>query len=222
MKKFLLQLLGIPLVLVIANPSFAQFAAIKQIQTTTETRDPLTIYLTPGQGVTINYGKVEQTVETVWLDNKSFVGIDSDGCLSGINESCSKNEATALHLQLIAARPINMIENNNKSLLTVVTVDKQGVRHFFLYNIKPDYNLLAKDNTRLIEYMMASSNIARYDPNKLISNIKIAINRGLIRDAKLIDRVNKLTKLLQGGMAIEQAAKEAELSPRFIEGIGEQ
>ncbi len=218
MKKILQQLLGIPLILLATNPAIAQFAEIKQIPVGTETLEPLAIYLPPGQGITLNYGKVEQTVETLWLDNKRFVGVDSDGCLSGLNGSCPKNEATMLHLRLIEALPVNAIENSNNSLLTVVTVDRKGARRFYIYKIQPEYGYFSGNNIKLIEYIMPS-NTTSYDAKKIIANIKIAIDRGLIRDLKLIERTNKFVQLLQDGMDVEQAGREAQLSPRFIEGI---
>lgn len=44
----------------------------------------ITILLASGSGVNLSFLSSEQTVTKVWLDNPSFVVIDSDGCLSGL------------------------------------------------------------------------------------------------------------------------------------------
>jgi hypothetical protein len=218
MKK-ILGLITLTLALSMSNPASAQEAEIKQIPVGIQTPAPLNINLPPGQGLTIWFGRIDQTVETVWLDNKRFVGLDTDGCLVGLNAGCKENKASSLHLRLIDSKPSSSIEGSNNSLLTVVTIDKQSVRHFYLYNIQPEYNFYGRDNTKLIEYIMPSTKLVEHDPNKLISNIRNAISQGLIKDFQLIGRTNKLIKLLKEGINVNDAAREAELSPRFIDGL---
>jgi hypothetical protein len=206
------------MVLLATAPVFAQLSEIKQIQIPAETSDPLTIYLPAGQGVTLAFDKTEETIETIWLDNKRFVGIDSNGCLNGLNGSCAKNEATALHLNLIETRTLNPISKIDRSVLTVVTVNKQGRRHYFIYNIYPTYSSYSNDNTKLIEYVMASAT-TKYDVDKLVRNIKKAIDTGLIRDPEFVNRSRKLIALLNENKPVEEAAQKAGLSPRFIQSM---
>jgi hypothetical protein len=216
---FGLGIIGLAFALSISSPVSAQEAEIKQIAVGSQTPAPLSINLPPGQGITISFGRIDQNVETVWLDNKRFVGLDTDGCLVGLNPGCKENKASSLHLRLIESKPSSSIEGSNNSLLTVVTIDKRGTRHFYLYNIQPEYNFYGRDNTKLIEYIMPSTELIGHDPTKLISNIRNAINQGLIKDFQLISRTNKLIKLLRDGMTVSDAAREAELSPRFIDGL---
>lgn len=219
MKKILLQLLWVPLVLLATVPVSAQTNEIKQIQLEDDTAKPLTVYLAPGQGVTIDYRRIGQTIETLWLDNKRYVGISTDGSLLGSKDGAATDPASALHLNLIESQSNNSIEKSNRSLITVITVDSKKHRRYFLYNVFPNYNTSDGDSTKLIEYIMPVYSTTRFDVNKLARNIKLMISQGLIRDLKLIERTNKLIAFLNEGMSIDQAAQEAQLSMKFVNGV---
>jgi hypothetical protein len=215
MHKILLKLIGLPLVLLAILPVSAQTNEIKQIQREEDTPKPLTVYLAPGQGITIDYRRVAETIETMWLDNKRYVGVSTDGNLVG----SGTDQASALHLNLIETPASNSIEKSNQSMITVITVDQHKHRRYYLYNIFPNYTTSEGDSTKLIEYIMPVQSATRYDTPKLARNIKMMIDQGLIRDVKLIERTNKLLSLLNEGMAIETAAIEAQLSMRFVNGV---
>lgn len=215
MKKILLKLLGLPLILLAISPVSAQTNEIKQIQLEEDTPKPLTIYLPPGQGITLDYRRVGQTIETVWLDNKRYVGISTDGNLLG----AGSDPASALHLNLIESSANNPIEKANRSLVTVITIDREKHRRYFLYSVFPNPTSSDGDSTKLIEYIMPAQTTTKYDVTKLARNIKLMIEQGLIRDLKLIERTNKLISLVGQGTSIEQAAREAQLSMRFVNGV---
>jgi hypothetical protein len=219
MKKLLSQLLWVPLALLAISPVSAQTNEIKQIQLEEDTPKPLTVYLAPGQGITIDYRRIGQTIETMWIDNKRYVGVSTDGNLLGSAGGSAADPASALHLNLIESPSNNSIEKSNRSLVTVVTVDPQKHRRYFLYSVYPNYTTSDGDSTKLIEYVMPVQSATKFDATRLAKNIKLMIGQGLIRDLKLIERTNKLISYLNEGMSLEQAAKEAQLSMRFVNGV---
>jgi hypothetical protein len=232
MKNISLVLLSISLLLSTVLPASAQITEVKQIQVGKITSDPLELYLTPGQGITIDYRQLGQTIETMWLDNKRYVGVSTDGDLlhpsqSGKDSTSSTSNssatvpapASALHLNLIDSQASTAIEKYDRSLITVITVDSQKNRHYYLYRIYPSYIDYNSNNISLIEYTMPTAIIPAQENKKLAKTIKLMISQGLIRDLELIGRTDKLLSLIESGISIEQAAKQAGLSPKFINGI---
>lgn len=215
MKKILLNFLGLTAILLAISPVSAQTNEIKQIQLEDDTPKPLTIYLPPGQGITVDYRRVGQTIETVWIDNKRYVGISTDGNLLG----SGSEPGSALHMNLIESSANSSIEKSNRSLITVITVDREKQRRYFLYSVFPNPTSSDGDSTKLIEYIMPTQTTTKYDVTKLARNIKLMIDQGLIRDLNLIERTNKLIGLVSQGTSIEQAAKEAQVSMRFVNGV---
>lgn len=212
-------LVSIPLLFSQRHPCIAQTVQIQQYQVTKDNPAPISIYLTPGQGITLNYDKAKQKVETIWIDNKRFVGLDSDGCLVGLNANCKQNEATALHLKLIESAPSNEIEKVDRSMMTVITVDETGNRHHYIYRIYPERMGGEHESLALIEYVMPSALNSKYSSRQLIDRIEKAKARGFIRSPQLVERVDKLVDLLRRGGNVEQAAGQAGISIEFIEGL---
>ena len=215
MKKILLKLLGLPLILVAITPLSVQAYEVRQIQLEEYTPRPVTLLLPPGQGITIDYRQVGQTIETIWVDNKRYIGVSTDGNILG-NGS---DPASALHLNLIESSASSSIEKTDRSLITVITVDQQKRRRYFLYSVFPNTTVSNDDSTKLIEYIMPTQITIGYDATRLVRNIRIMTDKGLIRDPSLIGRINQLISLINQGKNIEEAAKEAQVSMRFINSI---
>ena len=225
MRNILSKSLLIPLVLLIVlpistiHPVLAQMNEVKQLEIEENTSEPIDVYLSPGQGVTIDYRRTGQTIETVWLDNKRYVGISTDGSLLGLNEGASSVPGSALHLNLIENQANNSIERSDHSLLTVVTIDPKKQRRYFLYNVFPNYHLHQGESTKLIEYIMPIQTPNKFNTAKLIKNIDIMTRKGLITNLELIKRINKLIDLLNDGLDLSQAAREAKVSMKFINSV---
>jgi hypothetical protein len=210
-------LLFSPIMVVSAEP-----IQIKKFLVVEGTPNPLEFYLYPGQGVTLDYGKAGQTVETIFLDNRRFVALDTDGCLNGLNGgSCAKNEATMLHLRLIDSLPgSGVVDRINKSLLTVVTTDSSDVRRTYLYRIRPSLNTSDGDGTELIEYVnQRTASTDRYTAENILAQLKKGTVEGWLVDPSLIGRVRSFADYLRQGLPVEVAADKAKISMKFVNGL---
>jgi hypothetical protein len=220
MKRIICSIVAsIPLLFSQSHPCIAQTAQIQQYQVTKGTSIPISIYLTAGQGITLNYDKAKQKVETIWIDNKRFVGIDSDGCIVGLNPSCKRNEATALHLRLIESTANNEADKVERSMITVITVDQKGERYYYIYRIYPERTYSNQESLALIEYIMPSAFNSKYSSKQVMDRIERAKNEGIIRNPQLVERVDKLVGLLKKGINVENSSQDAGISIEFIEGL---
>jgi hypothetical protein len=116
---------------------------------------PMTINLHPGQGTNISFEEVGQTIETIFLDNKSFVALTMNGCLGG---DCGNATApTLVHLSMIDDVELPGVIRTNKkaaqkSLLTISTVDGRGQKYVYIFALR----LLTKtrgQNVALIQFI---------------------------------------------------------------------
>jgi hypothetical protein len=220
MKKFLYPLFCLPFLLATAAPARSQLTEIRQFSATDFTQLPTTVYLYRGQGLTISYAKANQTVETVWLDNPRFVGLDSDGCLQGLQPNCAKNEASTLHLKLIDSMPGAKVNQINKSLMTVVTVDAQGQRHNYLYRLQASLKGADGDGTALIEYVLPmSAKPTTISATTIQAGMQLAYREGRLKDPQLMSRTLTLLNLLNSGVPLETAAKEAGVSMTYVRSL---
>jgi hypothetical protein len=101
-----------------------------------------TIELLPGLGTNISFDSVNQTIQTIFLDNQSHISMNTNGCLASEGR-CSENSQipTLIHLSLIDDIELPGVIRVNKqaahnSLLTVVTVDAQRKRQTYLFALK--------------------------------------------------------------------------------------
>lgn len=101
-----------------------------------------TIELLPGVGTNINFDPVNQTIQTVFLDNQSHISMNTNGCLVSEGKCPEKSPVpTLIHLSLIDDIELPGVIRVNKqaahnSLLTVVTVDAQNKRYTYLFALK--------------------------------------------------------------------------------------
>ncbi len=109
-----------------------------------------TIELSPGLGTNISFDNVNQTIETIFLDNQSHISINTNGCLTSEGR-CPDNSRvpTLIHLALIDEIELPGVIRVNKqaahnSLLTVVTIDAEKKRQTYLFALR----LLKKNSGR--------------------------------------------------------------------------
>lgn len=106
--------------------------------------EPMRVELHKGLGTSISFDAVNETIETMFLDNKSFVSLHTNGCIAdiGIRNSCPPNSApTLVHLSIIDDINLTGVTNTNReagniSMLTLVTSDSRKQKHNYVVNIK--------------------------------------------------------------------------------------
>jgi hypothetical protein len=113
------------------------------IQYQSPQQEVLTINLHSGLGTNISFNAVNETVETMFLDNQSYVSLTTDGCLSkSETQPCAPGSApTLVHLSLIDDIELPGVVRVNKragrkSLLTVVTTDARKQKKTYVFTLK--------------------------------------------------------------------------------------
>ena len=106
-------------------------------------QEVLTINLHSGLGTNISFNGVNETVETMFLDNQSYISLTTDGCLSkSETQPCASGSApTLVHLSLIDDIELPGVIRVNKraghkSLLTVVTNDPRRQKKTYVFTLK--------------------------------------------------------------------------------------
>jgi hypothetical protein len=104
-------------------------------------QEVLTINLHPGLGTNISFDPVNQTVETIFLDNQSNISMNTNGCLPTERTCPAGSDPTLIHLSLIDEIELpGVIRVNkqaaNKSLLTVVSLDANRQKHTYIFTLK--------------------------------------------------------------------------------------
>jgi hypothetical protein len=128
--------------LTILNAGLAFSMPTSNVIKYTSVDTPLKIDLHNGLGTNISFNDVNQTIETIFLDNKSFISLNLNGCLSDDNSrSCPPNSSpTLIHLSLVDLLVLPGVANVNQSagqnsLLTVVTTDVKKQRYTYVFNL---------------------------------------------------------------------------------------
>jgi hypothetical protein len=113
------------------------------IQYQSPQQEVLTINLHSGLGTNISFNAVNETVETMFLDNQSYISLTTDGCLSkSETQPCVPGSApTLVHLSLIDDIELPGVVRVNKraghkSLLTVVTNDARRQKKTYVFTLK--------------------------------------------------------------------------------------
>jgi hypothetical protein len=104
-------------------------------------QEVLTINLHPGLGTNISFDPVNQTVETIFLDNQSNISMNTNGCLPTERTCPAGSAPTLIHLSLIDEIQLpGVVRVNkqaaNKSLLTVVSLDANRQKHTYIFTLK--------------------------------------------------------------------------------------
>jgi hypothetical protein len=106
----------------------------------------LDVDLYPGVGTTLNFGNVGEKVESIVLNNKSFVGLTTNTCMG--QDKCEASP-TIINIALIDKLDIDGVRNVNRkakqAVLTVSTNDSKGKTKIYIFNLR-----LAKKNAPAI------------------------------------------------------------------------
>lgn len=185
----------------------------------------LPIDLRPGLGVNLIYEGVNQTIETIFLDNMSFVSMNHNGC---IQKDCPPNSSpTVVHLSLIDKIDLaGVIGVNNqagkKSLLTILAKDDKGQRFSYVFVIRYLPANSPKVHVATINFVQKTPaftppvvavtppppdpNIeSRQTAKYLFAGLKKAIDRGELKDKDTIAKINKYIIAVHQGARFDSA-----------------
>ncbi|MGD2184390.1 hypothetical protein [Lusitaniella coriacea] len=173
---------------------------------------PAEIQLAPGSGATISFARLGERIERVWADNQTFFTLNSDGCLSGLEQpECDLDGATMLHLRRITRLDIPGIPPARSALLTVIT--DQSHRPY-LFRIVPSETAGAL----VVEVVEP-----RRSPDwPLVAALECGIERALSQklltpNSSLAVKLRRLVERLRQGSELERAAAEAGVSLELVE-----
>ncbi|AUB44238.1 Prokaryotic membrane lipoprotein lipid attachment site profile (plasmid) [Nostoc flagelliforme CCNUN1] len=104
-----------------------------------------------GNGVSISFYEIKETIKRVWIDDPSQILIDTDGCLEGINSNCQSSGAGLIHLRRINKINIPGLPQSKSTHLTIVTQAVDGQRKAYHFQIiasagTPEYSQIAIEN----------------------------------------------------------------------------
>jgi hypothetical protein len=134
--KYLLPLLALTSTVATGLPVFARQPIIQRVYLPLE--KVMDINIVPGVGTNINFEEVGETIQTMFLDNQSFVGLKTEGCL-GTEDNC-KDPANLVHITLLDKLKLPGVVKVNEeavqSALTIRTKDKSGKKKNYIFNLK--------------------------------------------------------------------------------------
>lgn len=116
--------------------------------------EPVTIPLAPGAGINISFIGMNAAIEKAWLDNPTWLTLDSDGCLSSKNSSANapgsqgnaaraynRGEVTCetpsyvLHLRRINDLKFEGLPSTPETTLSVITRTEDGTRQISVFRL---------------------------------------------------------------------------------------
>lgn len=186
----------------------------------------LPIELRPGLGTNLIFEGVNQSIETIFLDNMSFVSMNHNGC---IEKGCPPNSSpTVVHLSLIDKIDLaGVIGVNNqagkKSLLTILAKDDKGQRFSYVFVIRYLPANSSKVHVATINFVQKTPAFtppppvaaapAPPDPSieyrqtakYLFAGLKKAVDRGELKDKETIDKINKYIIAVNQGARFDSA-----------------
>jgi hypothetical protein len=182
-----------------------------------------------GIGTNINFENLGETIETMFLENKSWVGLTTNGTMNSQDQTVT-NTASLIHLSPIDPLSIpGVIQTNKQTIqsgLTVITKDKAGKRKTYIFNLRyarnsdaavalVDFTLApqAPVNPIVSASMMrgeidASNQERRILVAKLANGLGEAINRGDLKDysPKQINAIRQMIGSVYQGIPLMEAA----------------
>ncbi|MDZ8066222.1 MAG: hypothetical protein RMY64_11375 [Nostoc sp. DedQUE08] len=186
-----------------------------------------TINVWNGHGVAISFYEIGETIKKVWLDDPSQILLDTDGCLSGLDQNCSSPGAGLIHLRRILRVNIPGIPQTSTTLLTVVTQSSSGERKTYSFRLAtsngtPKYSQVAikadvpREQT-VPKPQLQSLVKTQQTINQIRGGIVIAIKSGwILQQDELHQRLQKLIGYLQAGDDISTAANKAYISQELV------
>lgn len=193
-------------------------------------RDVMDIDIYPGIGTNISFEGIGETIDTMFLENRSWIGLTTNGSMAG-NDTVA-NTATLIHLSPIDPLSLpGVIETNKKtvqSLLTVMTKDKSGHRKTYLFNLR--YTRRSTKAVALVDFyrpqaapknpivnaasmrqeIEASNQERRILVAKLASGLATAIGRGELKNytPRQIDDIRKTIGMVYQGIPLADAVRQ--------------
>lgn len=180
-------------------------------------KSPL-IPIAQGQGVTITFIPSQQIVQKVWLDDPTWLTVDTDGCLEGLgNSKCEQSGATSVHLRRIKPLRIEGLPSTKISLLTIVTRDVSGSLKISTFKLQD-----ATSAQHSIVEVVPSTELGRLNNVDTILVRKgknIAIAQGWLREgdrlSQKIDQFLTFSKTESAQVAAERAGLSIALVERL-------
>ncbi len=184
---------------------------------------PLKIFLAPGFGVTINFGSLGESIQSVWLDNPSFATLDTN----------SESATSVIHLRRIQTVDLDGILNTPTTGLTVVTKTNDGRERVYLFKVvkanhpstllidfyRPTRRQTNACGTEGIEAQIASKQ-NQIIVSRLKESMRLAYANGLLKvDSPLNSRLNELSNLVSCGMSLTEATAKTGISNRLIDSL---
>lgn len=200
---------------------------IERSQASGTTAKIQTINVWNGSGVSISFYEVNETIKRVWLDDPSQILVDTDGCLSGIDQNCQKPGAGLIHLRRIKRINIPGLPQTTSTLLTVITENSGKERKAYSFRVavsngSPKYSQISIVNDVVID---KKAPIAQLQP--ILSNFQttrdikngmtIAVRKKLLNPSdQLYQRLQQVVVYIQRGDDIKTAASIAAVSEELV------
>jgi hypothetical protein len=217
LKKYLFTQIETFIALLIASflASMPKAIATNILQVRLGGNSPI-IPITQGQGVTISFIPSRQIVQKVWLDDPTWLTVDTDGCLEGLgNERCEQSGATSVHLRRIKPLRIEGLPSAEISLLTIVTRDVSGNLEISTFKLQG-----ATSAQHSVVEVVPSTEIGllnNVDTTLVRKGKSIAIAQGWLREGdRLSQKIDQFITFSKTESA-QAAAKRAGLSIALIE-----
>jgi hypothetical protein len=182
-----------------------------------------------GIGTNINFENLGETIETMFLENKSWVGLTTNGSMNAQDQTVA-NTASLIHLSPIDPLSIpGVIQTNKKAVqsgLTVITKDKSGKRKTYIFNLQ--YARKSDTAVALVDFISApqapanpivsasmmkeeiesSKQERRILVAKLSNGLGVAINNGHLNDysQKQINAIRQMIGSVYQGIPLMEAA----------------
>ena len=218
-------------VLIAKQPVTDDSANSQIVQYTFPQEQVSTIDLHPGLGTNISFDAVDQTVESIFLDNQSFISINTNGCIvkTELQKCPAGSIPTLVHVSLIDDIDLPGVIRVNqrakqKSLLTIVTNNPRGQKQTYIFSLKLFTSKGSRPHVALIRIVPpAPANLStpigslfipvnirvtdRQTIDYFTIGFRLAVNRG---DYKLnfpqYESINKFIAALNAGAKLDSAA----------------
>ncbi|WP_013325730.1 hypothetical protein [Gloeothece verrucosa] len=222
MKSFVLSglVVGLFALPVLSQTNIVRLLPFGNSDGQTRQREPETIYLSNGHGVTISFLSSSESIKQAWLDNPSFVVLFADGCLQGLQDNCQqqKGDIKVLHLKRINDLKIPGLPPSPRSLLTVITQSTEGKGSVYLFKIvkstKPSYlvfEITAVENDE-------SVTVNNHQILQIFrQGVLVAKQQKFLTEGSPLDKeVHNFLTYLSLGLSVEDAASKSGLSEKVV------
>ncbi|HAX87724.1 MAG TPA: hypothetical protein DCY91_16025 [Cyanobacteria bacterium UBA11370] len=175
------------------------------------------------QGVTLTFIPSRQIIQKIWLDNPTWITLDTDGCLEGLGTSpCQQPGATSIHLRRIEPLHIEGLLPSSSSRLTVISRDVSGQLKISTFRLVP----AETDQYSIVEVVPPESGFVDIVNADFVERGRaIAISQGWMRESdhlyQKIDQFLTLIKTESVSVAAEQSGVSIALVQR-LHSLGEE